>query len=188
MKRILMFLLAFCFVFAFAGCGKENNENAPSVDLEYYAKLGQIPDCKYKLGQDIYELDKELNAEGEKVVSDGGEYVYNVTEGEKTVRMDNGEFIYYYEKDKKDRGISYIVALNGAYGFENGTSLIDVEKALKGYEFTSEDVTEDNVFFLSGISGGEVRKYSFDNKVIMFVFNDSSLSAVTIYDTENWTE
>ena len=35
---------------------------------------------------------------------------------------------------------------------------------------------------------GSVLKYTFKNRVISFFFSENELTAVTLYDTDNWTE
>ena len=111
-----------------------------------------------------------------------------MTEGEKTVRIDNGDFVYYYEKANKDKGISYIIATSKGYGFGVGTSILEIKNALPELEYTEEDATDDNSFFLMGTMDGTVLKYTFKTRVISFFFSENELTAVTLYDTDNWTE
>lgn len=189
MKKVLSFLLVFALLFALSACGKKKEKAAENkVDLEYYAELGQMPECPYKLGADPDEITEKLTAEESSAAAAGEEYPYALTEGEKTVRIDNGDFVYYYEKAKKDNGISYIIATDKGYGFENGTSILEIKNALPELKYTEEDVNEDNSFFLMGIQDGTVLKYTFKNRVISFFFSENALTAVTLYDTDNWTE
>ena len=106
--------------------------------------------------------------------------------GEKSVRIDNGAFSFFYEKDKKSNGISYIAAFDTAYGFKIGDSLLDVKNSLAEYKYTEEPADGDNTFFLMGIENGTVLKYSFDNADVIFIFQDSELFAAALYSTENW--
>lgn len=188
MKKTACLILSLMMIFSFAACGKEKEkEKTDSVDLEYFASLGQMPECDYKLGQDIDELENELSQKEESALSADEEYVFSVTEGEKSVRIDNGAFSYFYEKDKKEDGISYIAAFDTAYGFKIGDSLLDVKDSLAEYEYTEEPADGDNAFFLMGIENGTVLKYTFDNAAVIFVFQDSELFAAALYSTKNWT-
>ena len=188
MKKTACLILSLIMIFSFEACGKEkDNDKTDSVDLEYFASLGQIPESDYKLGQNVDELENELASKDESAVSAGEEYVFAVTEGEKSVRIDNGAFSYFYEKEKKDKGISYIAAFDTAYGFKIGDSLLDVKHSLAEYEYSEEPADANNVFFLMGIENGTVLKYSFDDADIIFVFQDGELFAAALYSTENWT-
>lgn len=188
MKKIFCLILSLTMIISFAACGKDKeNEKTATVDIEYYAKLGAIPECKYKLGESAETIKAALSSEEASAVSAGEEYAYNVTEGEKSVRIDNGDFSYFYEKDKEADGISYIAAFNKAYGFDTGTSVLDVKDALTGFDYTEEAADDSNAFFLMGTYNSSVIKYTFDSTVIMFVFEDSELFAATIYNTDNWT-
>ena len=188
MKKIFCVILSLFMIISLTACGKDKKkENTAAVDIEYYAKLGEIPECDYKLGDSAEDIKNALSSEEQSAVSAGEEYLYNVTEGEKSVRIDNGSFSYFYEKDKADNGISYIAAFDKAYGFETGMSILDVKEALNGFDFTEEEANQDNTFFLMGMENGTVIKYTFDSAVIMFVFQDNELSAAAIYNTDNWT-
>lgn len=188
MKKTACLILSLITLVSLSACGKEKEkEKTASVDLEYYASLGQIPECEYKLGQNAKELENELSKKDEAAASAGEEYVFSVTEGEKSVRIDNGSFAYFYEKEKEEGGISYIAAFDTAYGFNIGESMLDVKDSLAEYEFTEEPADSDNVFFLMGVENGAVLKYTFDKNVIIFVFEDGELFAAALYNTENWT-
>lgn len=187
MKKIFCFLLSLTMIISLAACGKKEKEPTAAVDIEYFAKLGEIPECNYKLGESVDTIQSALSSEEQSAVSAGEEYVYNVSEGEKSVRIDNGSFSYFYEKDKKEGGISYIAAFEKAYGFETGVSLLEVKEALTGFSYTEEAADKDNTFFLMGMENGTVMKYTFESTVIMFVFEDNELFAAAIYNTDNWT-
>ena len=46
MKKLFSLVLVFVIVFSFTACGKKDtSSDINSVDIEYYAKLGQIPEC-----------------------------------------------------------------------------------------------------------------------------------------------
>lgn len=187
MKKLICAFLSLTLIFSFAACGKDSKKAESSgVDLEYYAKLGKIPECSYKLGDSIDTINSELSSKNESAVQSGEEYVYEVTEGEKTVRIDNGDFLYYYVKEKKDTGVSFIVSLKTAYGFSAGTPFLDVKNALADFKCTEEEANDSNSFFLLGVQDVTVLRYDFEKNSILFVFSENSLTAVAVYNTENW--
>ena len=189
MKKILCIILSAVILLFFAACqNNDNSSKSNAVDLEYYAGLGQLPECNYKLGDSIETVKSELSAANDQAAQNDEDYVYSVTDGEKTVRIDNGSFVYYYEKGRESDGISYIISLDTAYGFESGTSILEIKEALPELEPTEEDANSDNVFFIYGVSNGTVLKYNFKNRVVMFVFADNMLCATALYDTNSWTD
>lgn len=197
MKRLLSILLCFILVFSFAACKADDSKTADTVDIEYYAKLGRIPETEYTLGTDVDkvkdELSKKLEAQEEEETDsdhnhhhDTAEFIYDVIEGENNVLIDNGTNCYYYVKENKDKGISYIVNYDTAFGFEIGTVSIEIEEALEGLNFTEEDVTEENAFFATYVYNGTLLKGTFGDTVVLFVFQDNALFATAMYDSKNW--
>ncbi len=186
MKKFISIILCVLLVcVCFAGC-KDNkqNETAGSIDVEYYAKLGRMPECEYSLGADA----EEIKTKAEKHFNESEEAYYSLEEGEKSILIDTGDFKYYYEKEKKDKGISLIVNNNTAFGFELGAVSVEIENALS--KFNSEKVTdlENDLFFVISASGNiEGRKYIFGDNAVIFVFSDNALIATAIYSLENWT-
>ena len=188
MKKILSLILIFVLVFSFAACGKEETKKDDNgLDIEYYAKLGKIPECEFKIGDSVAEIESHYNEmqEAENESADHAHDLYEVIEGERTVMIDCGTFGYYYVKEKQANGISYIVCYDGAYGFKNGTLITDVKNTLEGIELTEENATAENVFFMLGASG-TVLKAQFEKYTLMFVFQDNALSATALYLTEDW--
>lgn len=187
MKKIISILLSVLLVLSFSACADDKKVKEAEVDLEYFADLGQIKESPYKLGADPDEINEELSSADESAASAGEEFAYNVTEGEKTVLIDSDTFSFYYEKAKKDKGISAIVSYDEAYGFTNSNNINDVKAALEPYKYSEETATDDNIFFISGITDGTVLKYTFDNIEIIFLFQENMFFAAAIYDTDNWT-
>lgn len=187
MKKIFCLMLSLLMFVSFAACGKDKRVVNAEVDLEYYAKLGEIPECDYKLGEDPEKIKSDLSSREESAADNDEEYAYYVTEGEKSIRIDNGDFSYFYERGKEKKGISYIVAFDRAYDFEVGNSILDVKESLAGFSYTEEPANESNTFFLMGLDNGTIMRYTFDDTVIIFVFQDNELFATAIYNTDNWT-
>lgn len=187
MKKIIALLLSLVCLISLSACGAEKEDKKENkVDLEYYAQLGQIPDCPYKLGADPDGITSELEAAAEEAEQNSEEYPFAVTEGEKTVRIDNGSYVYFYVKESKENGIAYIVAADGAYGFESGATVLEVKNALPTLEYTEEEANDDNAFFLYGINNGAVLRYTLGDRTVLFLFSDNALVAVALYDNLNW--
>ena len=183
MKKTLAFLMVFVLLFSFAGCkGKKDKETEEryKIDVEYYAKLGQFPECDYSLGTDVETLKKELSQKNEK---DPDNVYYDVIEGEKrTAVMTNG-FNFYYDPKEANKGINCIAALNGAYGFEQGTVSIEIKKALSslGFESAERDLLSEEIFFMPNVGECTCLEYEFGNNAVKFVFNENALCAAVIY-------
>ena len=106
MKKILCLVLCIIFALSLTSCGKNlRGKSKHSVDVEYYAKLGQISNLQYKLGDSIEDAKIALS----KTEDDHGESNYFEYEsGEYTV-MTDGIACCCYKTDDKDRGITHIV-------------------------------------------------------------------------------
>lgn len=181
MKRLVCLLLALVFVFSFTACGKKGEEKDENiVDIEYYAKLGQIPECEYSLGAEVEKVKSELEAAAEE----SEDKMYQLEEGEESTLIYDGTHNYYYENDKQDKGISYIASYDKAYGFEIGEVSVTIKKALGDIEFTEEPLSKDNAFFIFGAQNGSVIKCEFENRTVMFVFDDNALCATAVYNND----
>lgn len=171
----------------FTSCGSaKTSSDGDTIDVQYFAKLGKIPECKYSLGAEIDEMQSKLSAAAESAGEDE-DIVYEVTEGERTVLINTGNTEYYYMKDKKDNGVSYLVNYGAAYGFEQGTISIEVRKALEKFSVDEHDATGNELFFLPVAENCTVLNYSFGKYKLMFVFQDNALCATAIYNPEYWT-
>lgn len=194
MKKIISLILCLLLIFVFVGCGNKDKKSESDVDLEYYAKLGIIPEVEFTLGEDIEKVTDKLSAllEDEDEHSsddshDQEEYRFEIVEGQNNVLLDNGTVGYYYNKANKNKGVSYIVNYDTSFGFEKGTVSVEIKDALKNYEFEEADVSEDNAFFATYISNGTVLETKIDDVVIMFVFQENELYATVMYDANNWS-
>ena len=197
MKKVLCLVLAVCLVFCFTACGKDSGGKSNKVDLEYYAKLGQMPEAEYCLGENpdtvregLEGLLKQEEAEHKEDPNhshghDEQEFYFEYVEGEKNILLDNGNICYYYNKANKAKGISYIVNYDTAFGFPIGTVILEVQEALSQTKLTEEALTEDNAFFASYVIDGTVLKAEFEEATVIFVFQENELFATAIYN-ENW--
>lgn len=187
MKKLICLGLVFVFLFSFAGCKKDkNNTDENGVDIKYYASLGQMPECEYKLGTPVEDIKNALTSEeNTNSEQDHDHETYQIIEGAKSVLIDCGNFGYYYLKEKENNGISYIVNYGKAYGFETGTLITDVKTVLGELEYFEEAVTNENAFFML-TAGGTLLKYNFEKYTVLFVFENNALCATAIYLTEDW--
>ncbi len=197
MKKFLSLILCATLVFAFSACGKKDKENKNTVDLEYYASLGQIPEAEYSLGENpdtvidgLNKLNEQAEAEHEDDPNhnhghDEQEFFFEIVQGEKNVLLDNGNICYYFNKANKAKGISYIVNYDTAYGFPIGTVILEVKEALSDIKFTEEAISEENAFFASYVIDGTVLKAEFENSTVIFVFQENELFATAIFNS-NW--
>lgn len=184
MKKILCILLSLLLLLSFVSCGDKEKQSGSEIDLEYYVKLGQIPESEYQIGSDPEEIKAKL-----KEIADNPEHdhaVYDVIEGEKNVLIDGGLYNYYYKKVNESNGISYLISYDTAFGFEIGDVIVEVRDAFEGIEFKEEPLTEENTFFLPGASDGSVLTTEISDYTVSFVFVDNALCATALYITDEW--
>ncbi len=198
MKKLFSLVLCFVIVFCFASCKKDDNKNTVNVDLEYYAKLGKIPEAEFTLGDNVDDVIDKLTDKQNQFQSEHGEdpdhshdhnkadFFFDVVEGDKNVLIDNGVVNYYYNKNNEKNGIAYIVNYDTAFNLEVGTLISEAEEHFKGFEFSQEPATEENVFFAPYITDGTVLKTEIGDVVIMLVFQENQLFATAMYDSNNW--
>ena len=181
MKRIIAILLCLLMIFTLAACRKDDKKGELEVDIEYYAKLGTMPDMKYSLGDGVEKTEEALsqsNADG-----DHGESIYSSYEvGDKTV-MSDGNICCCYETENEDKGITHIAIYGGAFGFEQGTVSTQIRDTLAaaGYEAKEKEAEKSDLFFIPGAAGLTVLKYEFKENTVMFVFQDHALSAGVVF-------
>ena len=183
MKKVLCILLSLCLLISFTACSKKEDTSKKSdLDLEYYAKTGEIPECKYKLGSDVETIKNELSSFAES--EEGAETLYDVIEGDETSYVTDGNYQFYYKNDNEDEGISYIVSFSTAYGFETGELILNVKEKLGDIIYIEEAIDDENAFFLFVPIEGSVIKCEFEKNTVMFVFENNALCATAIYNNE----
>ncbi len=187
MKRILSVLLILSLIFAFSGCKKEASEETVqhSVDIEKYAKKGEIPECKYTLGMNLDELKEGIEKDFEDTLHDEQDIAYFVEVREEGALVNAGLYMYYYDEYNEADGVKYIVSFDKAFGFNTGTVIVQVEEVLKQYKYVKEDFNDTNSFFILGAEG-KVLIAEFGDYTVIFAFVDNALSATAIYKTNDW--
>ena len=201
MKKLIAVLLALSFVFAFAGCKKEDAP-APTSSVENRSDeiaeavaAGGIPEAEYKLGEKISTLSERYNEiinEQYNTPTDGGhvhgenDIYYDRTEGELSVSYAFSKFRYYYEKAKSTNGVSVVVSTDDAFGFKNGSSRKEVEDRLSSLKTEKLNAGEDELYFVP-ISEALILRYKSGKYQLDFYFYNNELVATVLRDTENWT-
>ena len=178
MKKSICLILVFCFAFCLVSC-KKDKTNADGVDISYYAGLGQIPECEYKLGQDADTVLKELT---EKSKKDGAseEDFCDVFEGESKTKIITSNTHYIYNNGEKN--ISKIVVFDEVYGFPLGTDMNTVKTAQEGFDLKGEEVSlsDEDARDFSGNSSCTYLKFDFEKSTVIFAFEDNALIGASI--------
>lgn len=179
MKRFLCLVMCLALAFCFTACGKKSGEEKHGVDIEYYAKLGQISDLDFKLGQDVDEAKEKLSATEDE---DGNSLYFDYESGEYTV-MTDGTVCCCYKTEEPEAGITHIVKYGDAYGFEAGSVSVQVRDAMSkmGFDAQERDAKNGELFFLPSGSTLTVLEYGFEENVILFAFEENALSTTVIY-------
>jgi len=186
MKRLLAITLILCLALTFVGCGKDKDKKdtkpAHSIDVEYYAKLGQIPECKYTLGADAKEMQKEFEAE-DKAHEENADGIHSHSVFS-LMEMDDFSFLsyenasYYFKNDDKE--VYSIVSFDNSYGFEIGDMDVEIKDALSKYEVKEKQGDKDSIFFLPAAESYTYLEYVFGEKTVRFVFQNNALCAVAL--------
>ena len=179
MKKIISLILCIIFVFSLTACGKNASKNSShSVDIEYYAKIGQINDVAYKLGDDIADVKTALS----ETTDDHGESNYFDYESGDYAIMTDGAVCACYKTEDESAGITHVVKYGDAYGFTVGdmsTQIRDVMTEL-GYTASEREAKKSDLFFLPSSADMTVLEYQIKDTTLLFVFQEHALSATVI--------
>ena len=187
MKRIIALALSIVFIFCLCGCKSGKSKGSNGVDIEYYAKLGQIPENDVVLGTTYEELIEVLDKRGQEAEKNGEDYGYNEFEGDNNVLISEGPYDYYYKKADSKKEIGFIISYGTAFGFEKDEVILNVENTVKEFDYKKESANEQNAFFYLGdYSKAEVLKVNFEKTTVIFLFEESVLTATAIYSNDIW--
>ena len=179
MKKILCLVLCMLFVFSLVACGEESEEKGShSVDVEYYANLGQINDVAYKLGDSVQKTKTALE---EKVDDHGESNYFEYPSGIYTI-MSDGATYCCYETENENAGLTHVITTGDAYGFTAGAVSVEIRDIMSsiGFEDTERDAKRSETFFLPAGAEMTVLEYKFQNNTVLFVFQDHYLAATVI--------
>jgi len=207
MKKILALLFVAVFLFSFASCSDNSDEEVSSkapvssveiIDIVKYAEKGEIVGCEFALGtspdkikEDYHYGDDEYWGIGDTVSSR-----YNIDAVPLDVReKDNGEVRlstadakFYYYTANADKGISFIAQFHDAYGLKVGIADTDSVKTAitqkPSYDGFAE--SEELFFFFDSPEDVYTLKYDFNDYELSFYFINGKLSATCIKNTTLW--
>ena len=203
MKKFISIILVMVFVFCFAACGVKEDDPAQnssvenkSNDIKTAVLKGEIPELQLSLGDSVEDLEnyydqletqiEESHEDGEGHVHNDNDIYMNISRGTLSVTYEIGTEKYYYEKEKRDEGISVICSLDVAFGFNNGTSRTDVEARLADLNTKSLQAGEDELYFVP-VPDALILRYSEGDYQLDFYFTDNQLVATVLRNTKNWT-
>ncbi len=192
MKKLAALLMVFVLAFLSCACKKDKKENTVTgADIEYYAKIGQIPESDIKLSADpdsvLSKLKKSQNSsalESHDHEEGAEEIEIPVIESGDYSEILGNNFQYYYKTEDKSGGITAITATAAAFGYDPDTVLIEIETDLKSrnikYEVTSGKLSDFYFFSFSDDNCKFLTCESEKNSVV-FAFIESKLSAAAVY-------
>ncbi|MBP3706955.1 MAG: hypothetical protein J6J13_06905 [Clostridia bacterium] len=197
MRRIITLLLSLIVALCFVSCSKaeKQKQSKIGIDVEYYAKAGQIPECEYHLGQNVDEMLLQLQQRQEAAEEELGEgthhhsaeldknfYYHNEEMGLIITYGENG-CTYRYDTDEKQKGITHIISSNTAYEFEVSDVSTEIKKAMSSYGFNTEEraLTENEISYYGAAENATALEYKFSGKTVLFIFNDNALFATALY-------
>ncbi len=193
MKKIVCLMLSIALCVSFAGCGKKEDKKPQykaEVDVEYYAKIGQIPECAdYTLGssiEDMLNAFEALEAENEEGHSENT-FFYNESVKDDYTSITTSDFEYLYKNGAEDKGVSCILSFSESYGFENGTVSIEIKEALSGYKAKEQKIGEEGLSFMPYITDCEAFTYTFGVNKVTFIFVENALSVTALYRANEWS-
>ena len=97
MKRSIALVLVLMLLFGLCGCNDGKKSGGNGIDIEYYAKLGQIPENDITLGTSPEDLKTALDKRAAEAEKKDEDYGYNEIEGDQNVLIEEGPYDYYYK-------------------------------------------------------------------------------------------
>lgn len=192
MKRIVALCLIVALILSFAGCkGRNKDKDGYSVDIQYYVSVGQIKEAQFSLGTPIKDIEKVVKAQtSEEHTGDGHADEIVLIEGSNYNYYNAPDFYYYYNVGNEEKGISCIVGFTDIYGFSVGQSgEYEVKSALELEELSPVlGIAKEDEFFFMPFSLENCKKLTctYENKVLIFYFENDVLIAGVIYNKDNW--
>lgn len=170
MRKISIFFLCLLFVFISVGCKEKDNKSSHSVDIKYFADMGAIPECDYKIGDNLPD-DNTIEESGMVILND-----------QSPAFIMNGAFYLYYDRKDDKPKFQKIAAFDTAFGFENGSITIEISDVLdeQNIEYTEREPDKDELFFLPKGDGRTVIECTSLKHNLIFVFEENALCATLL--------
>lgn len=194
MKKLLALVLCFVLLFSFTACKGGRKNSNDEIDLEYYAKVGQIPEMKYKLGFDCEKANTELQNEFDEYLSGGGhdnadhehdhyseDIYFERKEENGYIILDQGNKGYYCKTSEKDKKIDALYTYDNAFGIETGSLPFDVKNKMASIQFKETEITEGSLFYADYMTEGTVLTAEFNDVTVQFAFQESGLVCTAIF-------
>lgn len=168
MRKTVLILLCALTVLSFAGC-KDTGKTSHSVDIEYFANMGAVPESELKIGDSVPEI--EEYDDNYFVSSDGDDSFFS-----------NGEFNFFYDTSEKEPKINKIACFSKSFGFEIGDISIEIINALEdaGIKYTERAEKDGELSFLPKSDNRSVVECRSLKHKLVFVFEDNALCATVI--------
>ena len=183
MKKLAALILSLLMLFSFAACKKEEEKQkekpAHSIDVEYYAKIGQIPEHKYHIGSSAEDMKEAFKKEGEELAESSEDEhihdVYSFIEEDDYCILVYESANYYYKDDGK---ISAVISLDSSYDFKIGYLPKQITDVLGESELKKGD--KETIFFLPMPDNYKYLEYTFGENTLLFVFEQNALCATAL--------
>ena len=176
------------------------SENTVSPVLET-AKQGKIEGCPYSVGTDIQKIYNDYNLDSNGQMKDDSSvdiqrYISVLETKDNRTRIDTGDARYYFNTDRKQDGISYIVCFDQSFGFFIGHAALNDIKETIGVAPDKEEMifNKENQsgevpwFYRGGSNSIYMLEYHLDPYVLSFYFENDKLTATTLYHTGLWSD
>jgi hypothetical protein len=201
MKRLLCLALCLCFGFMMASCKEDKKENEVQTETTTFAKVttkakvrkaaldGELSGALYDIGtaqatiENEHKDEVQLDSQGHEVYLDEWFDTYYTY-------LSLGKYTYIFESPRMSDGVSIIVSMGKAYGFEANVHRRDDIAYNLGTPDVIDVPANEDLFFLVAVPDEIVRyTYNFDSKRVDFLFDgDGALMATVLTETNIYSK
>ena len=193
MKRIICLLLCAIFTLTLVSCSDKKKKK----EVVTYAKTtcaqvtskdkvrkavekGELTGAMYKIGTHQFTIEND-HKDGDKKDDEGHLLYLDMWYDEFYTHMNLGKYTYIFENPKMSEGVSIIVSMHKAFGFEaNVNTSNDVAFNLGAPDVIDVPANED-LFFMVSIPDAILRyTYNFGDKRVDFIFDGNGILMTTV--------